>query len=88
MSWYPHHPWLVALLDGILEGNRAVDAIFEYHPFGGVAPLAVRVDLYDYEFARREGVWWERKHVGEYVPTLQRGNPTMEQFLRQHALKA
>ena len=66
------------------------------------APKFVRAVLYEYQYpsltaAGREkdeaegwevGVWWKRKYVGEYMPPIEKNNPSVKDFLRAHAMKS
>jgi hypothetical protein len=36
---------------------------------------------------RAKGLWWTRRRVGEYLPPLSLDNPSLEQFMRDHAIK-
>ena len=48
-------------------------ALFESNPFSDKPPRFVRAVTYDYHFTdwatlRREGAWWRRELLGEYLP--------------------
>ena len=57
--------------------------------YGTGPPRLLRATLYHYDFAPRNasapggGKWWKRKRVGEYLPPLELGNPSLVTFLRQ-----
>ena len=57
--------------------------------YGTGPPRLLRATLYHYDFAPRNasapggGKWWKRKRVGEYLPPLELGNPSLGTFLRQ-----
>ncbi len=69
------HPWLVALLAKLLEGDQPVRKLFRDDPFDGKAPRYVRVRRYRYRFTtpaerRESGAWWSRRFVGEELPPV------------------
>ncbi len=77
MSSYHRHPWIVALMTKLLEGDRGVSKLLARggDPFPDRPPGAVRARLYRYRFTdraerRATGRWWERERVGEYLPAL------------------
>ena len=57
--------------------------------YGTGPPRLLRATLYHYDFAPKNasapggGKWWKRKRVGEYLPPLELGNPSLVTFLRQ-----
>jgi Lipase maturation factor len=65
-------PWLTALLGKLLRNDRRVLGLLRTNPFPHEPPQNIRVLLYRYEFTswrelRREGLWWRRTLVDEYV---------------------
>jgi len=51
-------------------------ALFAGNPFPNAPPKQVRAVLWQYWFAsmeekRARGMWWKRKYLGLYAPTLQ-----------------
>lgn len=65
--------WLKPLLVRLLEGDVAILKLLGRNPFQDSPPRYVRVLLYRYEFSdwrelRRDGVWWRRELLGEYLP--------------------
>ncbi|HEU4537846.1 MAG TPA: lipase maturation factor family protein, partial [Polyangiaceae bacterium] len=92
MSSYEEQPWIAALVDKLLRGDRSVAPLFARDPFPDAPPRFVRAELYRYEMAppgERAGgrrVWWRRARVGEYMRPLARGDPELEAFLREHRL--
>lgn len=75
-SW-DQSPWLGPLLERLLEGSPAVQALLAKDPFAGRPPRYLRTMLYDYRFTdaaerRRTGAWWRRKDLGPYGPVLER----------------
>jgi Lipase maturation factor len=75
MSTPRAHPWLLALVVKLLEGDRATLRLLGCNPFPEAPPAFVRAELYHYRFSsRRErrasGAWWVRTYVGSYLPPL------------------
>ena len=65
-------PWLTVLLGKLLRNDRHALGLLRTNPFPHEPPRYVRVMLYRYEFThgkelRREGAWWRRTLVDEYV---------------------
>jgi hypothetical protein len=61
----------------LLEGDKDVLALFRGDPFAAAPPKMVRAVLWQYWFSTPEekqtqGVWWTRKLLGTYAPTLVR----------------
>ncbi len=61
----------------LLEGDKDVLSLFRGNPFAGQPPKMVRAVLWQYWFStpeekRTEGVWWTRKLLGTYAPTVVR----------------
>jgi hypothetical protein len=77
------HQWLIAFLIKLLEADRPTLKLLRRDPFAGRKPVAVRANLYRYRLSswrqlRREGAWWTRTLVGEYLPPIvldAAGNP-------------
>jgi lipase maturation factor 1 len=59
----------------LLENDRDVLDLFAGNPFPNAPPRFVRAVIWQYWFStmqqrRTEGVWWQRRLLGEYAPTL------------------
>ncbi|MGH9413563.1 MAG: lipase maturation factor family protein [Terriglobales bacterium] len=77
LGGYAQYRWVEATELRLLGNDRAVLHLFAGNPFGSAPPLAVRAVLWQYWFAtpalkRRQGVWWRRRELGQYAPTLVR----------------
>jgi hypothetical protein len=62
--------WFLHLVQKLLSGDRSVEPLFAFDPFPTTPPRHVRAALYEYEFTRpgdRDGAWWKRTFVGEYL---------------------
>ncbi len=69
------HPWVVALAEKLLLGDRATLKLLRRNPFPNGPPTFVRASLYHYRFSswrerRAGGAWWVRSLVAEYLPPL------------------
>jgi hypothetical protein len=67
--------WFESFCQRLLEGSPDVLGLLGRDPFGGRPPRYVRALLYQYHFAdgasrRRDGIWWTRELVGEYLPAI------------------
>jgi len=73
MTSYIYHPWLLSLVNKILENEPSVLHLLKENPFYGAPPAFVRAELYEYHFAppgSPQGVFWVRERVGSYLPPL------------------
>jgi len=66
-------PWLVNLVDRLLEGSAPVLALLSYNPFPVTPPHHIRLSVYRYHFStlavrRAAGRWWERTLLGRFPP--------------------
>ena len=61
----------------LLENSPQTLSLFAANPFPNAPPKYIRAVLYQYWFStptqkRTEGLWWTRKFLGTYAPTLTR----------------
>jgi hypothetical protein len=73
-SWV-QDPLVPRTAEMLLENNPDVLGLFRGNPFSAGPPRYVRAVLYQYWFStpeekRSQGVWWRRKFLGTYAPTL------------------
>jgi hypothetical protein len=81
------YPWAVNLVWKLLSADPAVLALLAHDPFGGAPPRHVRVQLYRYRFAPRGAAgWWQREHVGTWLPPVSRDNEELATYLRRQGL--
>jgi hypothetical protein len=69
------HPWVLALMERLLLGDRATLKLLRRNPFPDRPPRFVRARLYRYRFTtwrerKATGAWWSRVLVGEYLSPL------------------
>ena len=71
MSPAEFHPWIFALMQRLLEGEKRILRLFARNPFPNAPPKFVRADWYRYEFTNPgEPGWWTRTYAGEYLPPI------------------
>ncbi len=81
------HPWLVHLVQKLLEGDPKVRSLLADDPFDGAAPRWIRIDRYVYRFAPPgSGQVWARTYDGPYLGPVGRDDPRLSAFLRAHGL--
>ena len=74
-------PWLVPLLQRLLQGEPSVTYLVGPQSWGPLPPRYVRLAYYRYEFTtagqrRATGAWWRRELVGYLTPALSLANFT------------
>jgi len=75
LSNYQNEPWIVRLVQRMLQGSPATLALLDGNPFPQAPPRYVRAVLYQYHFTtlverRQSGNWWRRERLGLYLPAL------------------
>jgi hypothetical protein len=75
-SWR-QEPLVVRTEQSLLHGDTDVLLLFAGNPFPHAPPRQVRAVLWQYWFTtpaekRSQGIWWRRKLLGLYAPTLER----------------
>jgi len=86
MSSYRHHPWILALVEKLLEGDPTVLSLMGPNPFPDAPPKYIRAQLYLYRFPslqKDSGIWWVREPAGGYLPPLSLDNPDFREAVRQ-----
>jgi Lipase maturation factor len=77
LGGYEENPWLIRLLQRLLEGSPDVCRLLKSDPFPRDPPRYIRATVYDYHFTTsperaRTGAWWRRELKGLYCPVLSR----------------
>jgi hypothetical protein len=66
--------WFQLFLQKLLENGPAVTALLEKNPFANRPPRYVRAQFYDYTYSgseeKAQGLWWHRRLLGPYFPTV------------------
>ena len=75
-SWR-ENTFVVQVEQRLLLAEPDVLALFAGNPFPGEPPLRVRAVLWQYWFSdwkdkREQGLWWRRRQIGLYAPTIER----------------
>jgi hypothetical protein len=78
------HPWILALVQRLLEDEKRILRLLACNPFPDAPPKFIRADWYRYQFTKPgERAWWTRTYVTEYLPpmTLHRTSSDVHQPL-------
>jgi hypothetical protein len=82
MSRSEFHPWIFALIQRLLEGEKRILGLFAQNPFPNAPPKFIRADWYRYRFTNPgEHGWWTRAYIADYLPpmTLHRASSDVHQ---------
>ncbi len=76
LGGWREYPFVVRTEVQLLRGSPSVLSLFAGNAFPGKPPRGVRAVLWQYWFTdlkvkREEGLWWRRKMLGLYAPTLE-----------------
>jgi hypothetical protein len=76
LGGWRENPFVVRTEVQLLRGSPSVLSLFAGSPFPGKPPREVRAVVWQYwftdmEIKRAEGLWWRRKFLGLYAPTLE-----------------
>jgi predicted DCC family thiol-disulfide oxidoreductase YuxK len=67
--------WFSRFLEKLLQNEPAVTALLAKNPFPDRPPQYLRAKFYDYTYAnaqeKSQGLWWNRRFLGYYVPPVQ-----------------
>jgi hypothetical protein len=74
-SWR-QYPFVLRTEELLLKNDPQVLALFAGNPFPHAPPREVRAVVWQYWFSdpatkRAKGLWWQRKYLGLYAPTLE-----------------
>jgi hypothetical protein len=71
MSPADFHPWIFALVEKLLIGEKRILRLFARNPFPHAPPKFIRADWYRYQFTKPgDRGWWARTYAGEYLPPI------------------
>jgi len=71
MSPPEFHPWIFALMEKLLEGEKRILGLLARNPFPNAPPRFIRADWYRYRFTKPgDSGWWTRIYAGEYLPPI------------------
>ncbi|XP_023236745.1 lipase maturation factor 1-like [Centruroides sculpturatus] len=86
---YQYNPWLIHLAVKLLENDDTVMSLISFNPFEGrKPPKFIRAEHYHYTYTKigseeaKNGHWWKRKHVANYLPPVSLGtlSPVVKRF--------
>jgi hypothetical protein len=68
-------PWVLNLVERLLDGSPDVKGFFAVNPFAEKPPKYVRAFVYDYHFTDEQtrvatGCWWRRDNKSVYLPPV------------------
>mmetsp|Transcript_8643 Transcript_8643/g.12947 ORF Transcript_8643/g.12947 Transcript_8643/m.12947 type:complete len:677 (+) Transcript_8643:78-2108(+) len=103
---YQHNPWLINLISRLLDGCKPVAQLLDEPKLasGDDKLLAIRANLYNYDFTRidsewnqripgvtllteqkrRRDQWWSRQFNREYLPVIEAGNMSLQNFVSSY----
>jgi hypothetical protein len=65
------HPWFLAFVQRLLEGEKRILRLLANNPFSEAPPKFIRADWYRYRFTKPgERGWWKRTFVADYLPAV------------------
>ena len=68
MSPPDSHPWILTLMQRLLEDEKRILRLFARNPFPNAPPTFIRADWYRYQFTKpSQRAWWTRTYVAEYL---------------------
>jgi len=74
---YNQNPWLLHLIAKLLVNDPIATSLIAFNPFENTTPPKfMRADLYRYRMPipgskeAKEGAWWNRQYVKEYIPVV------------------
>lgn len=84
MSDYRYHPWIIDLIQKLLQGDQEVLKLLGNNPFPARPPRYIRASLYYYHFTqpqtrKKTGEWWARTRLWDYLPPL-----SLERLAEEH----
>jgi hypothetical protein len=86
MSRPERYPWTLHLVWKLLHNDPGALGLFAGNPFPEHPPRYVRAVLFLYRFAppgNREGNWWTRVELGEWLPPLSAADPRLLGFMER-----
>lgn len=85
MSSPQEYPWTLHLVWKLLHNDPGAVSLFKSTPFPGKPPRYIRAVLYRYAFAKPgnpQGLWWNRRRIGLWLPPLSADDLILSDYLR------
>ncbi|WP_299287080.1 lipase maturation factor family protein [uncultured Mucilaginibacter sp.] len=79
------YPWTLNLVWKLLHNDPSTISLFAGNPFPQKPPRYVRAVLYRYTFAKPgnpQGLYWNRKQLGLWLPAMSAQDPRLIEFLK------
>jgi uncharacterized protein YjeT (DUF2065 family) len=73
MGSYEEAPWVIRLVQKLLEGDKNTLGLMSENPFPDKPPKFIRAQLYEYHLTRFQNHspdWWRRERIGTFLPAL------------------
>ncbi|EGT43258.1 hypothetical protein CAEBREN_01125 [Caenorhabditis brenneri] len=86
---YQQNPFFLSLIYHLMQNNSEVVGLLDHHPFQNRSePMNfARAKLYMYHFTKEgETDWWRRDFQEEYMPTFNKGNAALRNFLIENRI--
>jgi hypothetical protein len=80
-------PWVVHLVWKLLHNDRGALSLLAGNPFPQAPPRYIRARYFRYEFAppgSRNGAWWKRTYIDDWLYPLSIGDPRLDKFLSSY----
>lgn len=92
-SPYDQNQWFLNFIYRLLSNKQEVLELMDTNPFPENPPKYVRATLYKYHFASKNTTkryaasdWWTREAVEEYLPALNKNEPTFVGYLKESGI--
>ncbi len=89
MSQPNSQPWLIHMIWKLLQNDPGTLSLIATNPFPDVAPKFIKVDIYEYHLVEpgsNEGIYWERKYLGNWLSPLALNNPNLRKYLSDRGM--
>lgn len=85
MSSPQQYSWTLNLTWKLLHNDKQATGLFAENPFPDNPPRYIRAVQYRYSFAdpdNREGLWWKREKIRDWLPPLSVDDKELKEFLK------
>jgi hypothetical protein len=84
MATWRQYPWTLQFVWKLLHNDQGTLSLLANNPFPSEPPRYIRAELYRYRFTQpdeKDGSWWKRERVGEWLPALSVDTPDLRKLL-------